>query len=361
MDSCLDRFIKNFKKIKIGKKTILDWSYHLATKDSKAFEVQHTGTLFKLDLLYSYLDFPYLHIMSRQRQKYNTKLIFLDLYSGNGLNKIKSESSLFLCGSSLLALLCSHNQTIKKQYPCYFDYTVMIDNDKDSITTLYDRCDALTKDLKISNKLKLSNKFETDAQLLTIRGDVINQDFISQLCLWLDSIWQDKIHIMMFVDPGSPGRLSMQTLTNLLTYPGDLIILLHQELFVEMVLKKRYNTDTIQRMLGMNKTDAESLFNKSKAELSRLYVKRFVDTIQGVKIDRLSSGSNYRNVVSSIKIRTDKQTYTLLFATRTTGGKHHETWQKIFSDYNTCIEKLSDAGKTMIGVLKGSQQRVDMY
>jgi hypothetical protein len=77
-----------------GDKNILTWSQFLASEAPTAFRVKHPGTLFKLYLLYQYLRFPYIPIMQRLRSKFNSrKLVYKDIFSGNGLNAMKSKGS----------------------------------------------------------------------------------------------------------------------------------------------------------------------------------------------------------------------------------------------------------------------------
>jgi hypothetical protein len=50
----------------------------------------------KLLFLWSYMRFPYLHIMGSQREKYRksnrqAKLFYLDPYAGNGVVKVRIE------------------------------------------------------------------------------------------------------------------------------------------------------------------------------------------------------------------------------------------------------------------------------
>jgi len=118
MESLFERFIRNFRE-EINHRNILQWGEFLASMNSTAFEVQHTGALFKLYSLYSYLRFPYLHIMMSRRQKgqFPQKIVYLDLFSGIGLNKVNTEGrSYYICGSGILVLLASYLLSEKRRY-----------------------------------------------------------------------------------------------------------------------------------------------------------------------------------------------------------------------------------------------------
>jgi hypothetical protein len=81
----IDKLLTDFNE-EIGDKNILTWSQFIASKDLTAFRVEHPGTLFKLYLLYQYLRFPYIPIMQKLRFKFKSrKLIYIDIFSGNGL------------------------------------------------------------------------------------------------------------------------------------------------------------------------------------------------------------------------------------------------------------------------------------
>ena len=359
MATSLDRFVNDLKGDKIGGRTMLDWSDHLYKQKSEAFEVEHTGTVFKLTLLSSYVTFPYLSIMANRRREFGTKLIFLDLYSGNGLNKIK-DLQFVLCGSSLLALLHSHYLTTSRNYSCYFDHYVMVDGDKKSITILHDRCKTILNDLDMGVDLMLGNKLESNAHLLTLNENAQDKTFISRLCNWLDSIWDNEIHILLFIDPDTPANFSIDTLIKLLQYPGDLLILLHPGIFAKQVLTHTYRPETLETMLGISETEAKDLLSyTSSDELSNYYVQRFKDVIGKVQIRKLKPGSHTRNVIESIPIRTKKQHYELLIATRVTGGTDSPQWQKALLSYAKEIGKLSDSGKTIVDIIQGPQHRLD--
>ncbi len=81
------------------------------------------------------------HIYTLYRQHYpNYKMVYLDLFAGNGLNKIEYERrKYFVCGSSLPSLLSAYSLTQTRQYSCYFDHMILIDNNPRSNGLLADR------------------------------------------------------------------------------------------------------------------------------------------------------------------------------------------------------------------------------
>lgn len=363
MASLIDKFKEDFSK-KIGNRNILDWAKSLAAKDSSAFEVEHTGTLYKLYVLFSYVKFPYLHIMASRRKDNGTRLIFLDLYSGNGLNKINGLNEIYVCGSSILTLLASFVRTQARDYLCYFDHMVLVDNHSKSVDILNERCSTIIKELQIDKILSLGKSLSTNANIISLKADVTDQSFITELSNWINSIWENNmIHILLFIDPDAPRNFSMRTLENLLQYPGDLLMLLHPATFAEMILKDRYKVETVQNMLGVDENEANRLFEiKSSTTLSNYYVERFENVIKNTTIRKLVSGSNQRNIIIKIPIKTGSQTsYYLLYATRKTGGKDSTKWQEAFSNFASEIGKMSDVGQAALDVLQGNQSRIDHF
>ena len=252
MESLFERFIRNFRE-EINHRNILQWGEFLASMNSTAFEVEHTGTLFKLYSLYSYLRFPYLHIMMSRRQKgqFPQKIVYLDLFSGNGLNKVNTEGrSHYICGSGILALLASYVLSEKRRYTCYFDHMLLIDSDNKNNVILLDRCKSMLKNLGIESVSGTDNDLTSKyTNITTIHGDATKSRFMDKITDWLDDIWdKHSIHIMLFVDPPSPSTLNVSILKRLLVYPGDFLMLLHPGTFAEMVSKRRYNIETIQTM-----------------------------------------------------------------------------------------------------------------
>jgi len=361
MVSLIDRFTRDFQE-EIGGKNLKEWADFLSNKDNTAFEVDHTGTLFKLYTLFSYAKWPYLKIMANQREKYKTQLIFLDLYCGNGLNKIATNNT-FVCGSSILVLLASYIINNSRAYNGHFDHMVLIDKDKNSIEILEERCKTMLNELGIKT-LDVGNSLSTNAKIILLKADVLDSSFIMDLSSWLRSLWtKNFIHTLLFIDPDRAGNFNMDILIQLLKFPGDLFILLHPGTFVEMVNKGRYNIETIQKMLAITHDEALNLFNiKKNKELTEFYLKRFENVITTTTIDHLRSGSNRRDVIITIPITTGTNTnYYLLYATRKTAGGESEKWQKVFGSFANEVGRMSEVGKSALAVLEGPQKTMDEF
>jgi three-Cys-motif partner protein len=362
MVELIERFKKDFQD-QIGTKNLQEWAKFLADQDETAFVVDHTGTLFKLYILYSYIKWPYLKIMANQRQQHHTKLIFIDLYAGNGLNKISTPSEIYVLGSSLLALLAAYLINNLRNYDGYFDHMVLIDKNAKSIESLQNRCKIILNELG-ENRITVGDSLSSNSRIITLKSDIQDSDSIMLLSNWLDSIWKNNlIHTLLFVDPDRAANFSMNTLIKLLRFPGDLFVLLHTETFVEMVNKERYNPDTIQNMLGVTKEEVSKIFElKTNKEKAEYYVRRFESTISETQIDKLKKGSNRREVIITIPITIGTNAnYYLLYATRKTGGNDSEKWQEGFMKFANDIRKMSEVGKTALEVLKGPQKTIDEF
>lgn len=365
-DILYDRFQENFRK-SIGGHTLIDWGKVLASADEKAFEVEHTGNLFKLYSLYSYLNFPYLHIMPNQRRMAISpfKLIYLDLFSGNGLNRIETNGrKYFVCGSPILALLASFLRSQRREYSCDFDHMIMIDQKDENISLLSERLKLVASQLGIDSTISISNNVgNSKANVIVAKGDVTDDKFVQELTDSMDEIWgNDLVHVMLFVDPDSPRGLKMKTLKKMLSYPGDLLILLHPGIFSEMTMKKRYNAESLMSMLDIGESEARSLLTtkQTPSKLADYYVGEYENAIRNTSIRRLRDGTNRRNVVVKVPIRTKQFSYLLIYATRQTSG-NSSSWQKPFEDFANWIGRQSDTGELALLVLTGRQSRFEDF
>jgi three-Cys-motif partner protein len=365
-DVLYNRFIKDFHD-SIGDHTLVAWGRELATDNDKAFPVEHTGNLFKLYSLYSYLIFPYLHIMPNQRARSQSpfKLIYLDLFAGNGLNRIETNKrEYYVCGSPILTLLASFLMSQRRRYSCYFDQMILIDQKKENVALLSQRINCVAKKLNIDSVITVSNKLEDRNSNVTVtKADVTDDRFVQILIDVINKIWTNNhIHVMLFIDPDAPRNLKMQTLKEMLKFPGDLLMLLHPGIFAEMTMKKRYNEKTLMSMLGIDRKEAESLMTERQepAVLSEYYVKKYEAAIKGTPISRLKQGGNKREVVIKVHISTKQSSYLLIYATRETGG-NSSVWQKPFANFANWIGKQSDAGELALHVLTGHQSSLDHF
>ena len=120
----------------------------------------------------------------------------MDLFSGNGLNKVNTERSYYICGSGILVLLASYVLSEKRRYTCYFDQ-LLVDNDKKNNVILLDRCKSMLKCLGIESILSVDNDLAANTNIMTIHGDATKLRFMDKITEWLDKIWsKHTIHIM---------------------------------------------------------------------------------------------------------------------------------------------------------------------
>lgn len=351
--------------MKIGKKSLLEWGQLLATKNLKAFPVEHTGTLFKLYALYAYLIFPYLPIIKGWRNQNNNyrKFLYLDLFAGNGLNEIKDGSARhYLCGSAIIALLASH--LLSKKTESYFDQMIMVDNDTSSAATLLQRLGFIITELDLSTKYSTSDTFSFKKNVMVLKGDVTESTFIAELEEHLQKLLGHfSIHIMFFIDPPTPESLRASTLNTMLSFPGDVILLLHTGIFAELVNKKRYTKSKLQDMLGISEAEVDELYSRTHKpeDLQNYYVDRYKDLISKIEIQKVQSGSNVRDIIKTVEIKTKSAHYVLLYATRRTGGANYESWQDGFEQFAKRIGELSETGDLALQILLGKQDRLSRF
>ncbi|MGH9982467.1 MAG: three-Cys-motif partner protein TcmP [Nitrososphaeraceae archaeon] len=361
-DKLYQRFINDFNQ-KIHGKTINEWSTTLADRNEKAFNVDHPGTLFKLYSLYAYLIFPYLPIISNLRRKNNGKMIYVDLFAGNGLNKIElGKSKYFVCGSPILALLATYILSQGKSESCFFDKMILVEKDRENVDLLKERLKLIIKDLGIKHSVNIGDNIQSDSKILVLKGNVKEANFINQLTNEIDRIWNNKLlQSMLFVDPGSPENLDMNMLKQLLGYPGDLLMLLHPGIFAEMINKKRYKITTLRSMLGLQTEDVQSIYTNTHtpSKLITAYVDRYKEAVKEIEMRRLTKGSRFREKITEVPIKTGEANYVLLYATRETGGRDYLTWQGVFHEFAKHISQLSDSGPLALEILTGNQQRLD--
>jgi len=137
--------------------------------------------------------------MASRRKKglYPQRIVYLDLFSGNGLNKVNTERCYYICGSGILVLLASYVLYEKRRYTCYFDHMLLVDNDKKNNVILLDRCKSMLKCLGIESILSVDNDLAANTNIMTIHGDATKLRFMDKITEWLDKIWsKHTIHIM---------------------------------------------------------------------------------------------------------------------------------------------------------------------
>jgi three-Cys-motif partner protein len=363
-DSLYQRFINDFNQ-KIHGKTINEWGNILASQNEKAFTVDHPGTLFKLYSLYAYLIFPYLPIISSLRSKHNVEMIYVDPFAGNGLNKIElGKTKYFVCGSPILTLLASHALSQKRSYSCYFDKMILVEKDREKIELLKERLETIIIHLGIKHIVNIGDNLQSKSNILVLNANSKDTNFLRQLTCEIDRIWNEKLmQTMLFVDPGSPENLDISMLKKLLSYPGDLLMLLHPGIFAEMANKKRYAVTTLRSMLGLQSEDAKSIFKNTQmpSKLVKYYIDNYREAIKKIEMQRLIKGSKFREKITEVSIQTGGAHYTLLYATRETGGSDFLKWQGVFHDFAKHIGQLSDSGPLALEVLTGNQHSLDKW
>jgi three-Cys-motif partner protein len=356
------RLKKHFRE-KISNRTIEEWGIHLTTINSSSFKINHTGTVFKLYSLYEYLIYPYLHIIPNQRRlNAPYEMVYLDLFAGNGLNEISDarDRKYFVPGSPILAILASFRIQSHRSYPCYFDKMLLIDSDKQTTDILLDRCNVMVDALRAQNSLTIGHGYNSKKNIQVIKADITNANSASDLLNNLQQIRNGgKMHIMLFIDPPTPVSLELPTIKNLLTFPSDVIMLLHSGIFATQVKKRIYNPSTLQKMLGIGPEEANNLLesNYSHKNLEDYYTKKWEREVKNVKEIGIYSGSPFREIVVIVPLRTKESNYYLLYATRQTGGNSQE-WQLPAEGFARWMGKFSDSGPTAISVLQGLQSRL---
>jgi hypothetical protein len=372
-DRAIDKIIQYWGS-KIAGLTLQGWDEKLYSETGEeAFEVDNPGTIMKLFLLWNYMLFPYLHIMASQRQKQRKKnrlgkLFYFDPYAGNGIVKIRANDQIIMIpGSAILALLAPIllHEKRKTAYSYYWDVMVLNDVEERYRESLIKRCKYITGQTSI-----LEHPYTITTTLLSIntspsrRHIIVTNYNCAQENDWLtfnrsfDDIKRKSgwIHGLIFFDPPTPREMPLKPISKLLSIPSDVIALLHTGIFAENVNMRRYKPDTLTDILNCDIKTAESLLGQTHTvhELENLYLERFCILLGSIKMD-VSSGSNVRDVIKYIPLRTKKGRYHLIVATRKTGGKQFEKWQNWFNKFANEVSKLSDHDSLVVEILSGRQ------
>lgn len=293
-------------------------------------------------------------------------MVYLDLFAGSGLNEISDENGkkYLVLGSPILAILASFKMSqIRSSYNCYFDKMILIDSDKQARDILFDRCQTIIDNLGIQNNLNVGHGYGSATNIQIINGDITNSNFLSDLHQYLYQIQNGgKIHLMLFIDPPNPSSIELSLLKSVLSYPSDIIMLLHSGIFAAQVKKQIYNPSTLQKMLGIDSDEANWLLHSkhSHQRLEDYYARKCQEVIQSTREIGIYSGSQFRDVTVVIPIKTTASNYYLLYATRKTGG-NSEKWQKPAEAFAKWMGKFSDSGPTAISILQGSQSRLNEF
>lgn len=229
---------------------------------------------------------------------------------------------------------------------------------------LKDRFNLILDELKI-NDIGVGDSLNSGEKISIIKSDVTNPKFIDEFCHWLDEKWEEykRINTLLFVDPDSPRNLHMNTLKQLLHYPGDLLMLIHSGTFVEWLQKDVYANKTLKDMMGITDDGVSELKSyPTLAEKEEFYIKCLADAVTGTTMRNISDGHNTRKIIFNVKLKTANRTYyNLLLAVRRTQGGESESWQSGFEIFADKISKLSETGKHALEVIEERQTTMDVF
>jgi hypothetical protein len=376
-DRAIDKIIQDWGS-KIAGLTLQGWAEKLYSETGEeAFEVDNPGTIMKLLLLWNYMLFPYLHIMASQRQKQRRKnrlgkLFYFDPYAGNGIVKVgTSDQIIMIPGSAILALLAPIllHEKRKTAYSYYWDVIVLNDIKEEYREALIKRCKhiigwtpTLEHPYTITVTLSSINTSPNERYIAVTNHNCVQEDSWLTFKQSFDNVRRESgwIHGLIFFDPPSPDEMPLKHISKLLSIPSDVIALLHTGIFAENVNMRRYKPDTLTDILNCDIKTAESLLGQTHTvdELENLYLERFCTLLRSIKMD-VSSGSNVRDVIKRIPLRTKKGHYYLIVATRSTGSKQFkkewQDWFNWFDNFASEVIKLSDHDSLVIEILSGRQ------
>jgi hypothetical protein len=341
----------------------------------EGFVVDNPGTLIKLLFLWSYMRFPYLHIMASQRHKHRAinpwaKLFYFDPYAGNGIVRVKvgEDNELTIPGSAMLALLAPillHKERSESKTISYYQWDIIALNDirNDYKGMLITRYKYLFKNISATSYYKIHTEFPP-GPIGDEKITIITSYDCTQPNTWLNfkeffnaakgqNGW---IHGLLFLDPPSPSELPLKYLPPLLSVPSDVIALLHTGVFAESVSKKKYKPETLENILNCDSKTAQSLLQQTHRvdELEDVYLRSFCNLLRKTEIE-VVKGSRVRNAIKSIRLRTRRRHYHLIVATRTTGGADFKEWQNRLNQFAAEVETLSDVNRIVIDILRGRQ------
>jgi hypothetical protein len=371
MGKAINRLVQDWRR-RIAGSALQEWAERLYSEAAKdAVEVDNPGTVMKLLFLWNYMRFPYLHIMASRRDKQRAgnrqaKLFYLDPYAGNGIVKVKRGNEwVSIPGSSILALLAPillHEER-NPSYHYYWDIMVLNDtSDKyrrqliNRYQCIFNRLSTLESLYKIYYELPLT----VEDKIAAITDyDCAQQTAWFEFRRFFERVRGQEgwIHGLIFLDPPSPGEMPLGFLKKLLSVPSDVIALLHSGIFAELVNTKIYSPDTLTNILDCDTRQAESLLQQTHGikELGEMYVNKFCELLRETRMQGIISGSPIRDVIKPIRLSTGRRHYHLVVATRTTGGKEFEAWQKWLNEFAEEVEKLSDLDRLVIDILSGKQ------
>jgi hypothetical protein len=370
--------LRNYWDSRISGLTLQALAERLYTETGgEEFVVDNPGTLMKLLFLWSYMRFPYLHIMGSRREKYRksnrqAKLFYLDPYAGNGVVKVRIEkdNEIRVPGSAVLALLVPtllHKER-SKIMNYMWDLVVLNDVSDKHQQELIRRYTYMFKNLFTKESiLPLNYEIYSVIPSPPLRAYctvIISSYDCTQETIWvkfsqfLNAIKGQKgwLHGLVFLDPPSPAEMPLSLIPRLLSVPSDIVTLLHTGIFAENVIKRIYRPETLMNILNCDHKLAESLLQQThtRNELEELYLKRFCDLLSNTKIG-VGRGSPVRDFIRPIRLRTKRGHYYLVIATRTTAGEDYIKWQNWLDKFAAEVEALSDVQPIVIDILLSRQ------
>jgi len=372
--------LKEGWQVRIMGLSLEEWASKLSKIEADIyFQAEHTGTLFKLLFLWSYLIHPYLVIIANRRANHKSGkaiMFYADPYAGSGLCKLstKSNNVIPILGSSLLALLAPfrmHEKNPNVKYSYLWDYMFLNEIDENCRKALKKRLQYVLECYKhhhVSAPYHISENLRKNES----RSIIITNYDCTKVQYWeifrnslLESLnWKvDWIHGLLFIDPPTPSKINLAGFIKLLEVPSDVIILLHDGLFAEIIKRGWYkgmekDLTYALTMRGSEEIDFNELRKMKLEDISSYYVKVYESALKETKIKGIKDGSETRSEIIKFSIRTKRRHYTLLLGVRKTRGKQFNRWFNWAKDLSEEMSRLSELGEIIVDAFFAKKQHV---
>jgi len=284
----------------------------------------------------SYFVQPYLNIMgSLEMKKGPTKVIYIDLFSGSGINKVGKYT---MIGSPIVAVDCATKA--KRQ----FDYLFFVDNSEEHIRSLYERLKYLAeKEIQERGKLFGEKKFAWIKGSCKLRIKDANVA-LDELVGMLNSLRYKNY--LAFVDPYK-WQIKWNSLEKLLEIPyGDIFITHQASLIAKEIAREDLTEETKKEITDYFGVPEEvwSSLTKEKA-VKDFYIKRigkYKPYVKDIVIKgKTSKGGTFK--------------YYLIFATRI----EDPPWSEVIDRLKKIIESSSgDIVERSLKYLYGDEVRL---
>jgi len=376
--------LKEGWKVRVMGLPLEEWASELSRIESDTyFSTKHTGTLFKLLFLWSYLIHPYLGIIASRRAKHRSGkaiMFYADPYAGSGLCElpVKGGGAVPILGSGPLALLAPfkmHENHPKVKYSYLWDCVLLNEVDENSRRALEKRLGYMLKNYEnrhLSSPYHITKDLPEQSIMCGSRPIVITGYDCTGAWYWhaireflLKPLNQktDWIHGLLFVDLPSPSQISLAGFVRLLEVPSDVIILLHDGLFAEIIKRGLYRTMEKGLRYALTENASEEIsFDDLKRmkleEISSYYVGIYEGVLKRTKIWGIRDGSQTRNKILKFPIRTKRRHYTLLLGVRETQGKLFQRWFGWARDLSEEMSRLSELGEQIVDISIARKQAV---